>query len=83
MARSAIRSSTAVEVERRRDLAPDLGQRRHLVGAALRLRYSRAFWMRHADVGGERRQQAHVGLAEAAGLGVLWTLITPIASRRR
>ena len=34
---------------------------------------------RDADVGGDRGEQAHVGLVEPPLLAVLWTLITPIA----
>ena len=64
--RSAIRSSTRVEVERRRDLPADLGERRHLVGAAMRLPVEPGVLDRVADVRGDRRQQPHVGLAEPA-----------------
>ena len=77
--RSPIRWSTRLEVERGRDLPPDLGEGGHLVAAAVRLPVEPGVLDRDADVRGDRRQEAGVGLAEPALLVVLWTLMAPIA----
>ena len=79
-ARSAMRSRTDAEVEHGRDLRRHLGQGRHLAGLALRVAVEPGVLDGDADVGGERRQEPLVGLAEAAALGRVWTLTTPMAS---
>ena len=63
---SAICSRTDGRVERRRDLAADIGERRHLSARRWVSRYSRAFWIADADVGGDRAPAAGRRLAEAA-----------------
>ena len=52
------------EVERRRDVAPDFGERRGLARAALRLVEEARVLERDAHAVGERLQQAHVRVAE-------------------
>ena len=58
-----------VQVQRRGDLSTDVGERRHLGRASLRLAVQQGVLDGTADVRRERRQQPHVRLAEAAGLG--------------
>ena len=70
-----------VEVERRRDLAAHLGERRHLGRAALRLAVELGVPDRGADVRRDRREQArrpHSPKRPASSM--LWTLTAPIAS---
>ena len=68
-------------IERRRDLATDVGQGRHLVGAAMRSRGTAA------RSGSRRRRSRRSSSAvgrrpspKRPSCSVLWTLITPIAS---
>ena len=56
-------------VDRRRELSADLGQRGHLVGPATRLLVELRVLDRDADIGGDRGEEAHVGLAETALVG--------------
>ncbi len=62
MARDAVHHGG--EIECRRDVAPDFGERRGLARAALRLVEQARVLQRHAHRIGERLQQAHVGGAE-------------------
>ena len=58
-----------LNVERRRDLLPDVGKGGHLVATPVRLAVEPGVLDRDADIRGNRRQEARVGLAEPAFLG--------------
>ena len=58
-----------VEVEHAADLATEVGEGGHLARASLRLTVQARVLDRGADVGGDRRQQPRVALAEPARFG--------------